>query len=295
MRHVLIRELLYADDAVFFAHSEAELQTLCDAFASACSDFGVTISIPKTKVMSFGLRTPPSIRMNDSTLDVVDQFCYLGSTVSDKPSLEMEINKRIGKAATTFGNLQDRAWSNKNLTTRTKVRIYEACVLSILLYGCESWPTYSRQERRLNTFHLRCLRKIVGISWEDRVPDVRVLDLCQSTNLTTIIRKRRLKWIGHVHRMDDIRTPKCVLFGELSTGKRSTGRPRLRFKDSVKRDLIDFGIPTNTWENVAEDRSVWKSTVHAGVKISSTNFEHLRWRQHLSRQRRRNAENLIII
>jgi hypothetical protein len=286
--------LLYADDAVFLAHSEQELQSLCDAFASACSDFGVTISIPKTKVMSFGLRVAPSIQVNGSTLEVVDQFCYLGSTVSSKPSLEAEINKRIGKAATTFGNLQDRAWSNKNLTTRTKVRIYEACVLSILLYGCESWPTYSHQERRLNTFHLRCLRKIVGVSWEDKVPDVRILEMCHSTNLTTIIRKRRLRWTGYVHRMDESRFPKCVLYGQLSTGKRSVGRPRLRYKDSVKRDLIDFGIPTDIWEHEAVDRGVWRSSLHAGVDNSVTNFEILRWRQHVARQRRRDAENLII-
>lgn len=294
VRQVLIRELLYADDAVFFAYSEQDLQSMCDAFASACSDFGVTISISKTKVMSFGLDVAPSIYVNGSTLENVDQFCYLGSSVSSRPSLEVELGKRLGKAATTFGNLQDRVWSNKTLTTRTKVQVYEACVLSILLYGCESWPSYSHQERRLNAFHMRCLRKIVGISWEDKVPDVRILEITHSTNLTTIIRSRRLRWIGHVRRMEEDRIPKLVFFGELSIGKRPKGRPRLRYKDTIKRDLKDFAIPSNTWEQLAADRPTWRASIRAGTSESVRNFESMRMRQHLARQRKLRPENLII-
>ena len=75
---MLIRKLLYADDAVFFAHSQQELPSLWDAFAVACSDVGVSSSISKTKVMTFGLDVAPLIQVNGSTLQNVDQFCYLG-------------------------------------------------------------------------------------------------------------------------------------------------------------------------------------------------------------------------
>ncbi len=212
-----------------------------------------------------------------------------------KPSLETELNQRIGKAASTFGNLQVRVWSNKKLKIHTKVQIYEACLLSILLYGCESWPTYSRQERRLNAFHLRCLRKISGVSWEDKVSDVRVLELSHSSNLWTVIRRRRLRWIGHLRRMDDSRIPKSILFGELAAGKRSVGHPLLRYKDSIKRDLKDFGITPNTWELLADDRASWRSSIKAGAARSALNFHDLRWRQHLARRRRINlAEDRII-
>ena len=79
-------------------------------------------------------------------------------------SLDDEINVRIGKAATTFGRLTKRACKNKRLDMKTKIRIYDACVLSRLLYGSETWTLYSRQDKRLNIFHLRCLRKILGIT-----------------------------------------------------------------------------------------------------------------------------------
>ena len=77
--------------------------------------------------------------------------------------MNAELNTRIGKAATAMARLTKRVWSNAMLTTNTKMRVYQACVVSILLYGSESWTLYSRQERRLNTFHMRCLRKILGI------------------------------------------------------------------------------------------------------------------------------------
>ena len=48
---------------------------------------------------------------------------------------------------------------NKKLTTQTKVAVYRACIMSTLLYGSESWTTYAGQEKRLNIFHMRCLRR----------------------------------------------------------------------------------------------------------------------------------------
>ena len=49
-----------------------------------------------------------------------------------------------------------------------------ACVVSVLLYGCETWTTYRHQERRLNTFHIRWLRSILGLCWKARVPNTSV-------------------------------------------------------------------------------------------------------------------------
>ena len=62
-------------------------------------------------------------------------------------------------------------------------------------------------------------------------------------------------WLGQVHRMTDDRIPKDLLYGELATGSRRTGRPQLRYRDVVKRDMKAVGIDTETWENLAADRS----------------------------------------
>lgn len=60
------------------------------------------------------------------------------------------------------------------------------------------------------------------------------------------LKQRRLRWLGHVMRMDDDRISKDMLYGDLAQGKRPTGRPHLRYKDVFKMDLKTMGIDTNS-------------------------------------------------
>ena len=163
VRRLFIRELLYADDAAFVATSTSTLQNFCSSFASACAEFHTTISLSKTVVLFQGPCSSPHISINGAVLHSVDKFCYLGSTVDNTNSLKSELDIRIGHAATTFGQLHPRVWSNGDLSIRVKIQVYMACVVSVLLYGCDTWTTYRHQERRLNAFHMRCLRSILGL------------------------------------------------------------------------------------------------------------------------------------
>ena len=266
VRSVTIREALFADDAALATHTEAALQQLVDRLAHACNEFGLTISLKKTEVMAQGTDSPPAIHIGDYSLNTVGQFQYLGSTIASNMSLEPEINARIAKAMGVMSKLQKRVWSNNNLTDNTKMQVYRACVLSTLLYSSEAWTTYASQERKLNSFHLRCLRRILGIHWQDRVPNTTVLERAGLPSIFALLTQRRLRWLGHVRRMDDGRIPKDLLYGELADGARSRGRPSLRFKDSCKRDMRSAGIDIETWERLAEDRGAWKSAVQGGVE-----------------------------
>ena len=149
---------------------------------------------------------------------VVDEFVYLGSTISSNLSLDTELNARIGKASTAMARLATRVWDNSMLTTNTKMKVYQACVLSTLLYSSETRTLYSRQERRLNTFHLRCLRRILGIPWQDHVQNKQVLDQAGIQSVFAILSQKCLRWLGHVRRMQDGRIPKDILYGELAIG-----------------------------------------------------------------------------
>ena len=91
--------------------------------------------------------------------------------------------------------------------------------------------------------------------------NTRVLTLSGATDLYTILRNRRLRWSGHVVRMEDNRIPKTVLFSELASGTRARGRPRLRFLDVIKRDLHAFNISKEGWETKANDRAAWKAAL----------------------------------
>ena len=275
-----LRDFLFADDAAVTAHSAEDLQQLMTR-----QDFGLTISLKKTQVMGQDTDSAPAISINDHELNVIHDFVYLGSAISDTLSLDAELNRRIGKEATTMTRLTKKAWNNSKLTVHTKIQIYRACVVSTLLYGSESWTLRARQERQLNAFQMRSLRRILNITWQDKVPNNTVLERAGCTSMFTLLKQRRMRWLGHVVRMDDGRIPKDLLYGELVQGKRPTGRPQLRFKDVCTRDLKALNIDQNNWEATALRRSAWRQTVQNGL----SNFEETLAQQHREKRMRRKA------
>ncbi|KAI0208302.1 Ceramide synthase 1 [Lamellibrachia satsuma] len=283
-RRVLIRE----KQEIFLAHTEETLQQLMDKLSHACKEFGLTISIKKTNVMGQDVVMPPPVNINDVTLEVVDYLACLGATITGNVSLGDEINIRIAKAAAFMYKLDKRARSNNNLTENKKLHVYQACVLSTLLYSSEAWTTYARQEKTLNSFHLRCLRRILiifwqgrvtntevlerghssstYISWQDRITNTDVLERVHSSSTYTLLSQKRLRCLGQVHRMSNGRIPKDILYCELVTGTRSSGRPYLRCKDTHKREMKMADIYTNSWETGADDRCHWKLIVRNGIR-----------------------------
>ena len=81
----------------------------------------------------------------------------------------------MSKAAGTMARVSKRVQENKKPTTATKMKVCQSCVISTLLYGSETWATYSTQENCLETFHMASLRRILGIKWQDKVTNVDVL------------------------------------------------------------------------------------------------------------------------
>ena len=166
--------------------------------------------------------------------------------------------------------------------------VYKACVLSILLYGSEAWTTYARQEKRLNVFHMRNLRRILNITWQEKIPNADILARANVPSIFTLLKQRRLRWLGHVRRMGDHRLPKSILYGELCNGSRATGRPKLRYKDVVKKDMKDLGINIADWEEEAADRPRWRATLTRQLKEGE---EKLREAWTEKRQRRKEEKD----
>ena len=85
----------------------------------------------------------------------------------------------------------------------------------------------------------------------------------------TLLKLAQLRWTSHVTRMTDERLPKKVLYGELQEGKCSQGGQKKRYKDTLKASLKDFNIPTESWEQAAQDRTKWRCFINKG----SSQFE----------------------
>ena len=134
-----------------------------------------------------------------------------------------------------------------------------------------------RHLNRLNAFHHRCIRTIVGITstqqWEQNITSARMRDLWgDQETMDTKIAKRRLEWLGHVARMPDHRMPKISLFGWLPQ-TRPPGGPRKRWRDVIRRDLQAICIPEEEWYKTALSRERW-STTYQGLQNDPSQQEH---------------------
>ncbi|BHF85041.1 hypothetical protein SprV_1002819900 [Sparganum proliferum] len=149
--------------------------------------------------------------------------------------------------------------------------MYKAVILPTLLYGAETWTAYARQARRLNPFHLSCLRRILRLNWQDRIPDTEVLERTGILSIYTILRQMQLRWSGHLVRMDDERLPKRLFYGDVATGSRRQGGQIRRYKDTLKSSLKRLQINPTNWEEIALDRPTWRRTVKTGAAIYEAN------------------------
>ena len=186
-----IRELLFADDCALAADSVEALQRLCDCFSSAARRFGLTISIKKTEVLFQPARgnpyIPPAIFIEGKQLKAVEIFKYLGSIVSNVASHDAEITARIAKATSAFGRLTKRLWNNRNIKIHTKISVYQAAVVTSLLFGCEAWTLKRAHIAQLEAFHQASLRRIARIRWFHKVTNYEVLGRCKIGSIQSMM------------------------------------------------------------------------------------------------------------
>nr|VZI17359.1 unnamed protein product [Spirometra erinaceieuropaei] len=273
-----VHELLFADDCVLNTTSEEEMQRSIDLFSAACDNFGLVINTLKTVVMhqpppnsATAPNASPQIRVNETQLHVVENFPYLGSTLSRNTKIDDEVANRISTASHAFGRLQSTVWNRHGLQLSTKLKMNKAVILPTLLYAAETWTMYKKQTRRLNHFHLSCLRRILRLNWQDRIPDTEVLERTGMLSIYSMLRQMQLRWSGHLVRMDDERLPRRLFYGDVATGSRRQGGQIRRYKDTLKSSLKRLQINPTNWEELALDRPTWRRTVKTGAAIYEAN------------------------
>ena len=142
----------------------------------------------------------------------VKEFCYLGSMLVNDALIDKEVENRISRASTSFGRLCNTVWNQTSLRLQTK---YKALVLTNLLYGYKTWTCYRRHIKALDRFHMRQLRMLLKIKWQDRITKAEVLERSQSTGIEALLVAAQLRWAEHVWSIGDERISKQLLYGEL--------------------------------------------------------------------------------
>jgi len=261
----IIANMMYADDMALISTNPASLERMITSLERVTQAWAMCISVPKTKIMSLsrprGTQPMHNVSIRGEVIGLVDEFVYLGSMLSSDGSMDKEVNRRIASAAKTFHMLV-RCFRCKSIMRSTKVAVYKACVIPCLLYGCETWPVLDRHLQRLHVFHMNCLRRLCNLSRRKKVRNQSILDMCKVEHISELLFRSRLRWLGHVARMDESRVPKKLLFCGVS-GRRSRGRPKKRWTDVVKNDLKRTG-QTLKWFRSCQDRAFWRSVLLEG-------------------------------
>ena len=182
------------------------------------------------------------------------------------------MDRRIQAATKAFGALQKKAvvpaWhqiSHKNQS------VQHGCSTINAVYYTECMILYRRHIKKLTWIQTRHLRQLLGVKWEDRVPDVEILERANTISVVALITASQLRWASHLRRMPETCRPKAVFYGELANGKRKWGGQKLHYKDVLKRHMKNWSID-DTWEETALDRTRGRAT----VRISKTSTEQRR-------------------
>ena len=99
--------------------------------------------------------------------------------------------------------------SSSLLSKKLKIKVYITIILSVVLYGCETWSLTLREERRLRVFENRVLRRVFGPKRDElrgewrKLHNVELSDLYSLPNIVRVVKSRRMRWAGHVARMGE--------------------------------------------------------------------------------------------
>ena len=269
VKQTVIRDFLFANDCTLNVISEHNMQDSLDRFSTTCNNFSLTISIKKTEVMfqpaPGNPYLKPHITVNNTVLNYVEKFTYLGSTISRHVNIDKEVICRVAKASSTFGRLWSNVWDRRGISLTTKMKVYQAILITMLLYAGESWTIYSRHTRQLNKFHMSCLCKLLRIKWQDKIPNMEVLLHMGMLSIHTLLSKVQVRWAGHVLHMSNEHLPNRLLLWQTACRETPVGRPKMWFKDSLKMSLKDLEIPVETLEGLASNQVRWWGQISRGA------------------------------
>ena len=222
---------------------------------------GLTINTSKTQVMSINTTPTAPVTVNGEPLEFVQDFTYLGSLISKDNGGQKDIKARLGKARCAFAKLQN-IWKSNQYTTKTKIRLYNSNVKSILLYGSECWRVVKGDMAKIGAFHNGCLRKICRIFWPNKISNVALYKKTGCNSAVLEMKRRRLRWLGHVLRMPGDSIPKVALRWT-PPGKRKRGRPKMTWRQTVMAELREMGLSWGEAQASAKDRTLWRKIVVA--------------------------------
>jgi hypothetical protein len=176
-----------------------------EALIVASKEIGLEVNAETTEYMVISRNQNAgqnyNIKLDNKSIERVEQFKYLGITLTNRNSIQAEIKIRLKSANACYHSVQDLL-SSSLLSKNTKIKIYRSIILPVFLCGSETWSLTLKEEHRLRVFENRVLRRIFGrkrdgVTWEGRrLHNEERNDRYSSPNIIRVIKSRRMRWAG---------------------------------------------------------------------------------------------------
>ena len=178
------------------AESEEELKSPLMKVKVESEKVGLKLNIQKTKIMASGPIT--SWEIDGERVETVSDFIFGGSKITADGDCSHEIKRRLLLGRKVMTNL-DSIFKSRDITLPTKVRLVQAMVFPVVMYGCESWTINKAERQRIDAFELRCWRRLLRVPWTARRSNQSILkEISPEYSLEGLMLKLKLKIFGHL-------------------------------------------------------------------------------------------------
>ena len=144
----------------------------------------------------------PSWEINGETVETVSDFILRGSKITADDECSHEIKRHLLLGRKVMTNL-DSIFKSRDVTLPIKVRLVNAMVFPVVMYGCESWAVKKAEHRRIDAFELWCWRRLLRVPWTSRRSNQSILKINQGISLEGMMLKLKLRYFGHLMRRVD--------------------------------------------------------------------------------------------
>jgi hypothetical protein len=265
----LIYDLDFADDVALLGDTWEMLALMVNKMEAVTQEYGINISTAKSEIVHVGRQEEilmvEDVELRNQQLKQVNKFVYLGSVFTNDGRCWPDVERRMAISTTAYNGLVSKLWRRREVSTKVKMRIFNAVILPVMLYGATAWTLTQKEERRLDAWEMKLLRRMLNIRWDDFVRNDDIRCMLNQMPVTWRLRERRLKMYGHLERMDEDRIARRLWKAEMR-GRRPVGRPRTRWRGMLERDVDGLNMTVEEAREMTHNRDEWRAAASASCR-----------------------------
>jgi hypothetical protein len=286
----------YVDDAAFLFMNRENVERASRLIMSHFKRFGLTVhsgnkaTEESSKTEAMHIPRPYQQSTDEDTKDIMlegdrffaycTKFKYLGTTFTPELNDSNDIQLRIDQASKAFYAMNKNVFRRKDISSRLRLRTYNAIIVNLLLWGCESWALKKEDRRSIEVFHHRCLRRMLNITiydvMEQHISNEEVRKRMNSYSMEQTMELRRARWLEKISHMSAERGPRKIIVA-WTTNERPRGRPQQTIRHGLAATLTDhLDLPTakmSDWMKLAADNGKWGEHVENKLKLAPATYK----------------------